>query len=228
MIVDDDTNSRFILKSLIDEIALLDCVQECASALQAFNVLQQQTVDLLFLDIEMPGMNGIEFLESLHPKPLTIICSSKTEYAFSAYENQAIDYLTKPIQEKRFLQAIQRAKEVLEKSKQHQVEEANQEFIFIRDNNLITKIKFEELFYIQAMGDYMKLITRDKFYVLHSTMKALESKLPASAFVRIHRSCIINIHHLDQIEDNIAYVLHTPLVIGESYKQPLLKRLNYL
>lgn len=171
-------------------------------------------------------MNGLEFLESLSPRPLTIICTSKKEYAAQSYELQAIDYLVKPVSEKRFIAAVSKAREWYHSKMK--MEHTNEDFIFIKDNSVITKIRFDQLLYVQAMGDYMKLYTSERFYILHSTMKALEEALPSKFFFRIHRSFIVNLHHLDKIEDNTAYVKGVSLIIGDSYRQALLKRLNYL
>lgn len=224
IIIDDDPNVRIILKSLIGNTDFLTFCGDFSDAKSAFNFLQKNNIDLIFLDIEMPKMNGLEFLESLQIKPMTIICSSKKDYAVDAYIHQAIDYILKPIEEKRFLLAVSRAKELFDNI--HQMNETTTSYIFIKNNNLHTKINFSDILYIQAMGDYMKIFTKEKFYVLHSTMKNLENKLPNNQFFRIHRSSIINLTHLDSIEDNVAYVNRQSIIIGDNYKLALLKKIQ--
>ncbi|MEZ5045760.1 MAG: LytTR family DNA-binding domain-containing protein [Chitinophagaceae bacterium] len=226
IIVDDDSSFRIILSSLIQDVDYLSLEADFEDAKDGYNYLSANKIDLLFLDIEMPKLSGFDFLESIEHKPLTIICSSKKEYAMQAFEYQAIDYILKPVTETRFLKAVSKAKSIID-AKQQLVEN-HKEFIFIKDKGVLTKVKFEDILFIQAMGDYMKIMTKDKWYVLHSTMKTLESILPQTVFFRSHRSFLININNIDKIEDNTAYFQKTPVVISDQYKQDLLKKINYI
>lgn len=226
LIIDDDPSIRIVLHSLIEEIPFLQLLGECKDGMEGFVFLQKTPVDLLFLDVEMPRMNGIEFLDSLTHKPMVIMITSKREYAVEAFEHQAIDYIVKPITEKRFLTAVAKAKDMFDQAQQ--LSSNNQEFIFIKDKTHLTKINFADILFIQAMGDYMKVQTAEKWYILHSTMKVLEERLPKHLFFRTHRSYMVNYKNIDAIEDNIAKLKSYSVVIGEQYKAALLKLVNLI
>jgi len=191
LIVDDNQLARMAMNKLVSQVQMLELVAECSDAMEAYNYLNSGQVDLLFLDIEMPGMTGIELTKKLgNKKPLIIFTTAKTDYAVEAFELSVVDYILKPVSLARFLQAVEKAKEAYDSNKQEVKIEAR-EFVFVKDNGILKKLNVDDILYLEAMGDYVKVHTSQKFHVLHSTLKSIEEKLPANKFLRIHRSYIV-------------------------------------
>ena len=228
LIVDDNQLARMAMKQLVSQVQTLDLVAECSDAMQAYNYLNNGQVDLLFLDIEMPGMTGIELTKKLgNKKALIIFTTAKTDYAVEAFELNVVDYIVKPVSIPRFLQAIEKAKETFDSNKQEVKIEA-QEFVFVKDNGILKKLNVEDILYLEAMGDYVKVHTAQKFHVLHSTLKSIEEKLPANKFLRIHRSYIVALQKIDFIQDGMITIGKATIPVAETYKSALNKRLNLL
>jgi len=202
LIVDDNKMARMAMKQLVSQVNDLVLAGECDNAMDAYNVVNKEPVDLLLLDIEMPGMTGLELTKNLGSKsPLIIFTTAKTDYAVAAFELNVVDYLIKPVSPARFLQAIEKAKEVNESNKLDlRIEE--KEFVFIRDNGILKRIDINDILYLEAMGDYVKVHTAQKFHVVHSTLKAIGEKLPLSKFMRVHRSYIVALNKIDFIESS--------------------------
>lgn len=216
------------MKQLVGQAANLELVAECTSAMEAYNYLNSTTIDLLLLDIEMPGMTGLELTKNLgNKKPLIIFTTAKTDYAVAAFELNVVDYLVKPISPARFLQAIERAFEAVASDKQ-EVKIENKDFIFIKDNGVLKKINVEDILFLEAMGDYVKVHTPQKFHVVHSTLKAIEERLPDNKFVRVHRSYIVALNKIDYIQDGIININKTTIPIADTYRSVLNKKLNLL
>ena len=210
LIVDDNKIARTTLKQLASQVKDLAVTGECADAMEAYNLLQEQPVDLLFLDIEMPGMTGLELTRNLgNKKPVIIFTTSKKEYAVEAFELNVADYIVKPITASRFIQSVDRAREILE-SKKEEVKMDEDEFIFIRDSNIVRRLKMDEILFAEAMGDYVKLYTPQKFYAIHTTLKAVEEKLPASKFLRVHRSYLVFMYNNKRLHRHAARFLTKP------------------
>lgn len=216
------------MKQLVEQVQMLELVAECSDAMQAYNYLRNDQIDLLFLDIEMPGMTGIELTKKLgNKKSLIIFTTAKTDYAVEAFELNVVDYLVKPLSIPRFLQAVEKAKETLDSNKQEVKIEA-QEFVFVKDNGVLKKLNVEDILYLEAMGDYVKVHTAQKFHVLHSTLKSIEEKLPATRFIRVHRSYIVALQKIDFIQDGVITIGKASIPVAETYKSTLNKRLNLL
>lgn len=228
LIVDDNKLARTAMKQLTSHVEHLQVVAECNSAMEAYNILQKEKVDLLLLDIEMPGMNGIELTRNLGRKrPVIIFTTVKKEYAVEAFELNVADYLIKPVSPARFIQAIEKAREILD-SNNRELQVADNEFIFIRDNGVLKRIKMEDILFLEAMGDYVKLHTTQKFHAIHTTLKAVEEKLPASRFMRVHRSYIVALDKIEAIEDGTININNNAIPIADAYRSPLNSRLNLL
>jgi len=228
LIVDDNQLARMAMKQLVNQVQMLELVAECNDAMQAYNYLNNGQVDLLFLDIEMPGMTGIELTKKLGTKrPLIIFTTAKTDYAVEAFELNVVDYIVKPVSLARFLQAVEKAKETLDSNKQEVKIEAK-EFVFVKDNGILKKLNLDDILYLEAMGDYVKVHTAQKFHVLHSTLKSIEEKLPLNKFLRIHRSYIVSLQKIDFIQDGIISIGKATIPVAETYKSALNKRLNLL
>lgn len=227
IIVDDNKLARAAIKQLITEVDFLTLKEECDNPVDAFNYLQKENVDLVFLDVEMPGMTGLELLKNLKKHPIVILISAKKNYAVEAFELNVADYIVKPVTLNRFMAAVSRAKELFDK-KDQKVDVEEKDYIFIRSNSVLTKIRIKEIVYIQALGDYVNIFTPDKRHTVHITLKSMEEKLPKNMFYRLHRSYLVALDHIDNIEENTAYVKQHPLPIGEQFKKELLKKLHLI
>lgn len=227
IIVDDNKLARTALKQLIAQVDFLTLKQECENSLDAFNYLQKEEVDLVFLDIEMPGMSGVELTKNLERRPIIIFISAKTKYAVEAFELNVADYIVKPVTLPRFMAAVSRAKELFEsRDKKVELNDKQKDYIFIRSNSVLSKVRINDIVYVQALGDYVNIFTADKRHTVHITLRGMEEKLPSDKFYRLHRSYLVSLDHIDGIEEGTAYIGKHPLPIGEQYKKELLRRLN--
>lgn len=231
VIIDDDKLSTKIISEFINRTEGLDLIESYSSPIDAINALNRPDnngIQLVFLDIEMPEMTGIEFLKALNVLPQVIIYSSKEKYALESYEYDVTDYLLKPVTYARFIKAITRAREKAEaKDPTRKVTE-----FFIKNNQSLIRVKFEDILWVEALENYVVLNTFSDRYTAHFTMKAITDKMPANAFARIHRSYIINIAKIKMIENNCIIVKtelgDKVLPIGKSYKEKLLSDINLI
>lgn len=231
IIVDDDEISRTVIRHLISQVEYLTLTQECANPIEAFNYLKKENVDLVFLDVEMPGMSGIELIKNLEKRPIVILITAKKDYAVEAYELNVADYIVKPVNLSRFVAAVSKAKELHESFDQKLHVNGtgkSKDFIFVRSNSVLTKIRIKDINYIQALGDYVNIFTREKRHTVHITLRGIEEKLPRDKFYRLHRSYLVALDQVDTVEEGTAYVEKHPLPIGEQYKKPFLKKLNLI
>jgi DNA-binding LytR/AlgR family response regulator len=228
LIIDDNKIARTTTRQLAGKIADIHIVAECADAMEAYNLFNAHPVDLLLLDIEMPGMSGLELTKNLSGRrPAIIFITSKREYAVEAFDLNVVDYIVKPLTNSRFIQAIDKAREVLE-SDQEEVKLNHDEFIFIRDSNIVRNLKLDKILYAEAMGDYVKLYTSEKFYAIHTTLKSIEERLPASSFLRVHRSYIVAINKIDTMEAGVLAVNGKLIPVADAYRYALNQRMNIL
>lgn len=216
------------MRKLVEHVKDLSLVAECENAIDAYNFVRKNHVDLLLLDIEMPGMTGLELTKNLGIKsPFIIFTTSKTDYAVDAFELNVVDYLVKPIEPARFLRAMDRVKEAIESNKE-QVEVKDKEFVFIKDNGVLKKVGADEILYLEAMGDYVKIFTSQRFHIVHATLKSIEEKLPSQKFMRVHRSYIVALNKIDFIEEGVINIKGTAIPVADAYKNSLTSRLNLL
>jgi DNA-binding LytR/AlgR family response regulator len=228
LIIDDNKIARTTMRHLADKVADLVVIAECADAMEAFELLRTRPVDLLLLDIEMPGMSGLELTGDLGSmRPLIIFISSKKEYAADAFDLNVVDYLVKPVTTPRFLHAIDKAREIWQSNKE-EVNVGEDEFIFIRDSNIVKRLRLDHILYAEAMGDYVKLYTPERFYAVHTTLRAVEERLPASNFLRIHRSYLVAIDKIDTLDGGALIVNGKPLPVADAYRAALNRRMNIL
>jgi DNA-binding LytR/AlgR family response regulator len=232
IIIDDDKLSIKIIEEFAGRTEGLHHVGSYSSAVEAINSLNHldsKKVDLIFLDIEMPEMSGIEFLESLDIIPQVVIYSSQEKYALESYEYDVTDYLLKPVQFGRFIKAVNRARERFEK-KESPLKESTE--IFIKNNGSLVRIKYDDILWIEALENYVVLNTFNEKYTIHFTMKSIADKMPADKFMRIHRSFIVNFGKIKVIEDN-SVVIKTDsgtkvIPIGKSYRDKLMNDINLI
>lgn len=227
LVVDDNKISTLLLVKLLEQVPDMVIAGTCANAMEASAFLSKHKIDLLFLDIEMPGMSGIELLQSLPERPLTIFTSANKGYAIEAFELNVVDYIVKPVLMPRLVKTIRRATELL-REENVTINEVAADYIFIKDGKTIRKILFKDICYIEAKGDYVKIHFADKNYVIHTSLKILEEKLSAKDFIRVHRSYIVAIDKIDYIEDNVLYLNGIPVPLSEFYKNTVLGQLNFL
>ncbi|MCB0633791.1 MAG: LytTR family DNA-binding domain-containing protein [Saprospiraceae bacterium] len=225
MIVDDNPMARLALRKMLSNVEDLEISGEQEDAMAAFNQLQKEPVDLLFLDVEMPGMSGLELLKSLDYTPLVILITSKTEYAVEGFDLQVVDYILKPVALPRLLKAVHRAWEKWQQM-QSTSPEPQDDTIFIRVNNQLQGLEFSDIYLVQALGDYVVFFTKDKKYPVHLTMKAVEERLPGTRFLRVHRSYIVAIDKITNIEQNSLLLGDHLVPVSEGYKKSLMDRLN--
>ncbi|MBN2348194.1 MAG: response regulator transcription factor [Bacteroidales bacterium] len=228
IIIDDDLMSRKIIEEFVSRTEQLNLINSFENAVDAINAFtEDEDIDLIFLDIEMPEMSGIDFLETLQNPPQIIIISSKDKYALDAFNYDVVDYLLKPISYSRFFKAINKAN-IRFKNK---VDPKDHE-IFIKKNSALVRLKYEDILWVEALENYVIFNTFTDKYTIHFTMKAIEQKLPSNRFTRVHRSYIVNTSSINVIEDN-SIVIKTKegpksLPIGKSYKDKLMGDINLM
>ena len=228
IIVDDNKMASMALKQLVNQVPNLELVAECSDAAEALTYMNSSQVDLLLLDIEMPEMNGFELIKKLgNKRPLIIFTTAKKDYAVEAFELSVVDYLVKPITLPRLRQATENAAEVLESNKE-EVKVEEQGFVFVKDNGILKRISIDDILFLEAMGDYVKVHTHQKFHVVHATLKSIEEKLPSSKFIRVHRSYIVAINKIDYIQEGTITIGKTTIPVADTHKATLNKRLNLL
>ena len=218
LIVDDEQVAHQILEQYILQTDSLTLVGKCRNALEAFAKLEQQAIDLIFLDIEMPLVNGLTFLKTLSNPPQVIFTTAYSEYALQGYELNVVDYLLKPFSYERFSKAIAKVKQPV------QPEEKEEGNLIIKEKGGLIKLPHSDIVYIEASKDYMKIVTGKQQYLVHVTMKSLEEDLPKEKFVRIHKSFIVAMQHIKMIKaDNIILSDNVSLPLSINYKEKLLE-----
>ena len=231
IIIDDEAAARAIVSQLCSRVTEVDVIEEFESAIDAIKFLNQQTVDVVFLDIHMPGFTGFDFVKTLKNPPKIVLTTSDTNFAIEAYEYEAIvDYLVKPITLERFEKSIQKVKNAL--TQQPKIEASDDhsvgEDLYINIDRRLIKLKFNEIQLIEAKGDYIEVKTDTETYRVHNTLKKIKEKLPEKIFLQIHRSFIINFTKIVDIEDNSVLIDKSVIPISRSNRPELMQRLNLL
>ena len=229
IIVDDDRMSLRILQSLVEKTDFLRLVGAYDNALQAAKALVEHEVDLLFLDVEMPDMTGLELIETLERKPQIIITTSKEQYAMKAYDHDAADFLLKPIDNyARFLKAVRKAMGNLRKSAAAPAGSESTNTVFIKVDSLLVNFDLKEVLYLEAYGDYVKIHTDKKTFVVHTKLRTMEDTLPAKDFVRVHRSYIVRIDKIKNIDTGNLQLGNKIIPISNSYRPGLFEKIQTL
>lgn len=225
LIVEDEPLAQELLVRYADSMPNLEVSAICSDAFQAIEFLQKENVDLLLLDINMPRLSGINLVKSLSNPPLVIFITAYPEFAIEGFELEAVDYLLKPFSFERFVKAINKASKRFENN-ENTNSESNKDFLAIKADKKLHKIGFSDILYFTAIGDYVKVFIGDKVLITNETLKVIERKLPATQFVRIHKSHIISIDAIEFIEGNRVKLKSNFLPIGTTYKEQLLKVLR--
>jgi DNA-binding LytR/AlgR family response regulator len=232
IIIDDEAAARAIVSQLCAKTPELDVIEEFPNAIDAIKFLNQQNIDLVFLDIHMPGFTGIDFVQTLKNPPKVVLTTSDTDFAIEAYEYEAIvDYLVKPITPERFAKSIQKVKNSLAAQPVQGADISSSGVgneLYINIDRRLIKLKFEDILFIEAKGDYIDVKTTKEDYRVHNTLKKIKEKLPADLFLQIHRSYIINFTKIIDIEDNSVLIEKNVIPISRSNRPELMRRLNLL
>lgn len=228
LIVDDEENAIDGIMDFLNDAGSFEVIDTCLSALEAIDVLKREEIDLMFLDINMPRLTGLELLETLQNPPLTILTTAYSEFALEGYRLNVVDYLLKPYTFQRFIQATQKA---LDLYKSRLLIEKNgvskTEDVYVRQGDSFLRINLEDILFVEAMQNYQKLHLRDKIFIIHQTMTSLEEMLPKESFFRIHNSYLINICQIDKINNGRLFINENELPISRHRKEDLLKAVVY-
>jgi len=233
IIIDDETTARLITSQLCSQIPSLKIMAEFSNAIQAIKYLNQNEVDLIFLDIHMPDFTGFDFIQTLKNPPKIILTTSDSNFAIEAFEYDCIvDYLVKPIMLSRFEKAIKKVESAVTESTKSKAKEISEDTssndLYINIDRRLIKIDIPSIYLIEAKGDYINVKTENRNYTVHSTLKKIEEKLPKELFLKVHRSYIINIKRIIDIEDNSVLIKKDVIPVSRSNRPELMQRLNLL
>ncbi|MBN1272842.1 MAG: response regulator transcription factor [Candidatus Aminicenantes bacterium] len=228
MIVDDEPLAQKVLEKYIASLPSLELTHICRNALEATSYLHEQVVNLIFLDIKMPGLSGMEFLKTLTNPPLVIITTAYSEYALEGYEYAVVDYLLKPIAFERFLKAVNRVQERIKRKdidiKEKDKPKKDQDDVFtLKCGSDLHRIRLSDIKYIEGYGNFVKIHTLKKTILATAKMKVLEKELTKSHFVRVHKSYIVSLGKIERIKDDLIHIMDDTIPIGRFYKKGLEK-----
>ena len=231
--IDDEALALDLLEDNIRKVPFLELVQRCRSAAEAMDALRENMVDLIFLDIQMPDISGIQLLKSLTNRPLVIFTTAYSNYAREGYDLDVIDYLLKPYSFERFLKAVNKVREYIDLRENAgilAISEGKSRIptcLFVKSDYKLVKISFEDITYIEGLKDYVKIYTGDRPVITQMSMKSLEEKLPARDFLRVHRSYIVAFGKIDSVQKQLLTIGKKEIPVGEFYRDELYKRINY-
>jgi DNA-binding LytR/AlgR family response regulator len=227
--VDDETLALDLIEDNIQKVPFLNLVKRCKNPFEAIEILQKEDIDLIFLDIQMPGITGVQFLQSLTNSPMVIFVTAYQQYALEGFNLNVIDYLLKPIDFERFLKAVNKASELFNLRHKTPVNETITESknatIFVNADYSLVKIKTDEITYVEGLKDYVKihLNTTNKPIVTRMTMKSVEEKLPSTEFFRVHKSFIVSLDKIESIRNLKIKIGNAQIPVSESYSEEFFK-----
>lgn len=228
VIVDDEPLAIDVIKSHLSATEGLELVGTASNAIMAAELLKKNEVDLVFLDIQMPEITGVDFVKSLENPPMIVFTTAYAEYAVEGFELDAVDYLLKPVSKERFDKAVQKAYEYMKLKSGGNAEttELEEDYIFVKANQKLIKISYDEILYVEAFADYVKIFIPDRRIVTLQTMKKMEVKLPADKFCRIHRSFIVGLKHIESYNTSEVEIDNKRLPIGKNYKDRFMEHMK--
>lgn len=232
LIVDDEPLARALIRGHVEKLENFEIVAECGDAMKALNVLREKQVDLIFMDIQMPQITGIEFLKTLKHTPKVIITTAYREYALEGFELDVVDYLLKPITFERFLKSVNKfyqtnPDEVQLVSRSSAEKIADESFIYVKENKKIVKVYLSEIKYVEGLSEYVQIHTDKRKIITKTSMTQMEEKLPSENFLRIHKSYIVSISKIEAFTANTIEINGKELPIGRSFKNAVLNVLNF-
>ena len=228
IIVDDDELCISVIEDMIDQLEEFSCLGTFQNALDAYTFINNNQVDVLFLDVEMPKMGGIELLKNLENPPLVVMITSHDEFALESYEYNVTDFLKKPVEWARFIKTVKKINNKLFGLGAKLVENDDSEHVFIKTDSKLVQLKLKEILWVEALGNYVRVHTKEEKHTVLTTMKELQAKLPNKDFLRVQRSFIVRLDQIKSIEDNYKIINDKEIHIGKSYKDELTNRLNLL
>ena len=229
IIVDDEPMAREILENHLKRIDSIHIVGSCKNAVEAFNLLNSENIDLIFLDINMPEISGLSFAKSINKKIKIIFTTAYREYALDGFDLKAVDYLLKPISFERLFQSIHKFKNESLSFRQDVTQDipvANGDFFFVRSDRKMIKINFSELDYVESLADYVKIHSNAKVVITRETISSIEAKLPKKDFLRVHRSFIVSINKIESFTNEFIEIQNKAIPISRSYKNDVKHRLD--
>jgi len=225
VIVDDEPVARKVIREFIGQVPFLSLCGQFEDVQKTDEFLRREHADLLFLDIEMPEYNGLDYLKTSSVSPMVILTTAFPNYALEGYELDIVDYLLKPIAFHRFLKAVQKAREYQE-LKHTALQTISSEFLFVRTDKRIEKIELAQLVFVESLGNYVAIHTTTKKTVAHLTLKSLESQLPTMGFVKIHQSYLIALNKVDAVEGNSIRIGERSLPVARNYRQKVMDQIE--
>ena len=219
IIVDDEPLAQQVIENHLRKVNTFELVAVCGDATEAMNALKSQDVDLIFLDIKLPGVSGLNFLRTLKTSPLVVLTTAYPNYALASYEFNVIDYLLKPISFERFIKAVNKISDNrLYSLSAVDKEDVEVDHIFIKVGSKFFRVNYSEILYIQGMRDYLKIHTTKYTLVTHQTMNEIQKTLPENMFIRVHKSYIISVRQITTVYGNSIEIMDTVIPVGETYK----------
>jgi DNA-binding LytR/AlgR family response regulator len=226
LVIDDEPHAREVIKTHISNTPSLELVGETPHALAAFEFLQQNTVDLLFLDIEMPKLSGIDLVKTLSARPKIIFTTAHKDYAWDGFELGAVDFLLKPVSFERFLRAVQKMTQPII-APPLPTETRHERFIYFRSDRKMVKVAIDEILYVESLKDYVKVVLTGKQVITKQTITTVEDMLPATEFLRVHRSFIVNQKKLDSFTSHALFIGKEEIPIGPMYRLDINRKLTF-
>jgi len=232
LIVDDEKLAQELLETYIEKVPFLELEASCFTAMEAMPYLVDQKIDILFLDIQMPDLNGIDFLRSLEKQPETIFTTAYSEYAIEGFNLSIVDYLLKPIEFDRFFSAVSKSLKLLQppsipsNQSQEETEKANNDYFFIKADNRIVRVEYDTILFVEALQKYIRIYMTDKKIMSLLSLSKIEEMMPADRFIRTHRSFIINIDKIESIEGNQIKIKEHTLPISKGQKETFINALR--
>lgn len=227
LIVEDELMSRKSLEKMCQKTDLIDLVASCENASSALLELEKSEIGLLFLDIEMPGLSGLEMLEKMTYFPQIVFTTSKKEYAFEAFEYDITDFLRKPILFPRFQKTLEKVEEnILQLNKTANFSSLNE--MYVKQDGRLIRVPYKEVLYFENVGDYIKVFTENGNYIIYGALKSIDARLDYPGFIKVHRSYIVNLEKIKDIEDNTLVIEKKVIPISRAHKPTLLKTINIL
>lgn len=229
IIVDDESVAREILENHLGRIGSIRVAASCKNAIEAFRAINEQQVDLVFLDINMPGIDGLSFVKSMTRDIKVIFTTAYREYAVDGFDLRAVDYLLKPISFERLLQAINRFVDESGVNRNGRIESAGEEVgesFYVKSDRKMVRVWLEGILYIESFGDYLKIHMKDRTVVTRETLTAIEAKLPADQFIRTHRSFLVSLAAIDSFTSEIVEIGNHEIPVSLSYRDLLIMRLE--
>jgi DNA-binding LytR/AlgR family response regulator len=228
LIVDDETMARKSLQKLCEKLEKIEIIGVCQNGTEAIQIMENEQIDLIFLDIHMPDLSGIDIVKNIRNLPQIIFTTTDKAYALEAFSYNVTDYLIKPITLPRLLQAVNKATQLANQSQEVSQPEKNSQHFFIKVDNRFVKLLFDEVMWVESLGDYIQFFTTEKRYTVHMTLKKVEERLPSDRFLRVHRQYIVNLEKIVDIQDNSILIKDKVIPISRSHKDGLMQKLNLL